>query len=322
MTKSANFLPYLAGLGVALTWGMSFTFTRGALDHLPPFHLLGLRFAAAVFAMGLLRLLGVIRIKVSLADYLSLLPLALIQPILYFSTETTGILLTSASYSGMMIAVIPIFVAIFAALILKEYPTRAQLCFIVASVCGVIFIVYMDAQAIVGANPVGTLFLLGAVMAGAGYNIASRMASVNHPPLRTTWVMMVMGAVVFNIIALGQHLATGSMAAYVEPLQMIEVWTSVLYLGVFSSVGAFFMYNYVLSKITATQGSIFANLVTVIAICGGVIFRGEAVFWYHLVGTTAILAGVWGTNYFAPTTSRYQESGEETPHREQTAETK
>jgi len=308
LTNFSRYLPYIAGIGVALTWGMSFTFTRGALDHLPPFHLLGLRFAMAVFAMALLRVMGIIKIKVTPADYVYLFPLALFQPILYFSAETTGILLTSASYSGMMIAVIPIFVAIFAALILKEYPNRAQLIFIIASVSGVIFIVYMDAQAIIGVNPIGTLFLMVAVMAGAGYNIASRKASFNHPPLRTTWVMMVVGAVVFNLITIGQHLAAGSLEAFIAPMQKMEVWTAILYLGVFSSVGAFFMYNFVLSKITATQGSVFANLVTVIAIAGGVIFRGETVFWYHLIGTAAILAGVWGTNYFAPTSKRYRKN--------------
>jgi len=300
-----NYLPYLAGIGVALTWGFSFMFTSGALDHLPPFHLLGLRFATAVTAMFILRVLGVVNIKVKPADYLNLLPLALFQPILYFSTETTGILLTSSSYSGMMIAIIPIFVAILAAIILHEYPNLYQLFFILASVTGAIFIIYMDAQSIAGVNPVGTVFLLLAVIAAAGFNIASRKASVNHPPLRTTWVMMVVGAVVFNTISLIQHISDGNMDAYFAPLP--EIWTAVIYLGVISSVAAFFMYNYVLSKIRASQASVFANMVTVVAIAAGVTFRGEVVFWYHLTGTAAILLGVWGTNYFAPKNQSYQE---------------
>ena len=300
MSKISAYLPYLAGIGVALTWGFSFMFTRGALDHLSPFHLLGLRFAAAVLAMGLLRAFGLIKIRVTPADYISLLPLALFQPILYFASETSGILLTSSSYAGMMIAIIPIFVAIFAAIFLREYPNRIQLLFIIASVGGAIFIIFMDAQSIAGVNPLGTALLLAAVIAGASFNIFSRKASVNHPPVRTTWIMMVFGAVVFNAIAMGQHFRAGSLDAYLAPLA--ELWVPVLYLGVFSSVVAFFLYNFVLSKITATQGSVFANMVTVVAIIAGVVFRGELVFWYHLAGTAAILAGVWGTNRFAPAT--------------------
>jgi drug/metabolite transporter (DMT)-like permease len=170
-------------------------------------------------------------------------------------------------------------------------------------VAGVIFIIFMDNQSIAGVNPLGTLALLGAVTAAAFFNIASRRASAKHSPLKITWVMMVIGAGCFNLIALFQHLPEGNMGGYLTPLA--GLWITVLYLGVVSSVGAFFLYNYVLSRITATQGSVFANMVTVVAIGAGVIFRGEAVYWYHLAGTAAILAGVWGTNRFAPPSHLY-----------------
>ncbi len=292
-----RYLPYLAGLGVALAWGLSFLFTKGALDYLEPFHLLGLRFAAALGAMGLLRLVGVISINLTAADYRHLLPLAVFQPILYFSAETTGVLLTSASYSAMMIAAIPIAVVILGSVLLRERPGRVQLMYIVASVAGVIFIILMDNQSITGIAPLGTLALIGAVVSAAFYNIYSRKASVHYSPLQTTWVMMVVGAVVFNLVALLQHLFAGETASYLQPLAAL--WPSIIYLGVASSVGAFFLYNYLLSKVTASQASVFANLITVVAIAGGVVFRGEAVAWHHLIGTAAILAGVWGTNRYA-----------------------
>ncbi len=299
-----QYLPYLAGAGVALTWGMSFMFTRGALDLLEPFHLLGLRFAMALAAMAALRAIRVIRIKVVPSDYLALLPLAFFQPILYFAAETTGVLLTSASYSGMMIAAIPIFVTILAALILKEHPSKLQVMFILSTVAGVVFIIIMDNQSITGVNPLGTAALLGAVIAAAGYSIACRKASVNYSPLQTTWIMMVVGAVCFNIITVIQHLAAGNIAQIMTI--PAGLWVSILYLGVISSVGAFFLYNYVLSRVTAAQASVFTNMVTVVAIAAGVIFLGESVAWYHLAGTAAILTGVWGTNRFAATSGEYK----------------
>ncbi len=293
-------LAYLAGITVAFAWGFSFMFTRGALDHLHPFHLLGLRFAAALFTMTVLRFFKVIKINVSLNDFKKLLPLSLFQPIIYFSSETIGVLLTSASYSGMMIAVIPIFVAILSSLILKEHPNRLQLIFIITSVAGVIFIIFLDNQSIAGVNPLGTIALLSAVIAGAFFSIASRKASVKYTPLEITWVMMVIGAVVFNSSSVYIHLSEGVISSYFLPL--LDLWLPIVYLGVFSSVIAFFMFNYMLSKITATQASVFANMVTIVAIASGVGFRGETIYWYHLVGTVAILTGVWGTNHFAPKT--------------------
>jgi len=300
-----RYLPYLAGIGVALTWGLSFMFTRGALDHLSPFHLLGLRFAVALIAMSMLRALRIIRIDVDRSAYLKLLPLAIFQPIFYFSFETVGILLTSASYSGMMIAIIPIVVAILSVVILRELPNHLQVIFIIASVAGVVFIIYMDNQSIDGINPLGTLALLGAVTAAAFYNISSRKASAVFSPLEITWVMMVVGAVTFNLIALSQHIMTKTIEYYLTPLA--GLWITVFYLGVVSSVVAFFLYNYVLSRVTATQGSVFANMITVVAIAAGVLFRGETVYWYHLAGTAAILAGVWGTNRFAPPPHQYHQ---------------
>ncbi len=301
-----RYLPYLAGSGVALTWGLSFMFTRGALESLSPFHLLGLRFAAALGAMALLRVLRIIKINLKPADYLYLLPLSIFQPILYFAAETTGVMLTSASYSGMIIAAIPIVVAILSALVLREYPNRLQVFFILSSVAGVIFIVFMDNQSIKGVNMLGTLALLGAVFAAACYNIASRKASATYTPLQTTWVMMVVGAIAFNLIALIQHALAGTTASYLTPLSFL--WPSIIYLGVASSVAAFFLFNYVLSKVPATQGSVFVNMVTVVAVAAGVIFMNEQVFWYHLLGTAAILFGIWGTNRFAPPPVEYKES--------------
>lgn len=299
-----RYTPYLAGLGFATIFGFSFLFTRGALDYIAPYHLLGLRFATAVAVLTLLRLIGVVHFNLSLSALRSLLPLALFQPLIYFPCETIGIRLTSASWAGMMIAIIPVFVAILATVFLKERPTAKQLPCILASVGGVLFISIMGNGSL-SSHTLGTLALLGAVAAGASYNIASRHAAKTFTPLQTTWVMMLTGAVAFNAIALTQLGLDGNLAAYLAPLS--QVWPAVLYLGVLSSVVAFFLINFSLSRLTAPQSSVFANLVTVIAVAAGVVLRGEAFYWYHAVGATAIILGVWGTNRFAPRSDRRQQ---------------
>lgn len=294
-----KYLPYFAGLGYATIFGFSFMFTRGALEYIAPFHLLGLRFAAAVLTLILLRLLGIVTIKVTWPQFKALLPLAFFQPILYFPFETLGVQLTSSSQGGMMIAAIPIFVTILAAVVLKELPRPLQYPFILASVGGVIFIMAMQNQGQLGANKLGTLLLLGAVLAAACYNIASRKAGQRFSPLQTTWVMMVIGAVFFNGIALIQHTAAGALSQYFRPLPAI--WPAVLFLGILSSVTAFFLINFTLSKLPAAQGAVFSNLTTLIAIFAGVTFLKETIAWYQAVGALIILAGVWGTNRFAQT---------------------
>src|SRR5690554_2360245 len=130
MTDMRNALPYIAGFGFATIFGFSFMFTRGALEHIDPFHFLGLRFATAVAVLALLRAVKLIKLSISWADYKVLLPLAIFQPLLYFSAETMGVQMTSSSQAGMMIAVILIFVTILAAVVLKEKPNPGQIPFI------------------------------------------------------------------------------------------------------------------------------------------------------------------------------------------------
>lgn len=292
-----KYLPYMAGVGYATIFGFSFMFTRGALEHIAPFHLLGLRFLTAVLALGLLNLLGIISIRVSWQQIRALLPLAFFQPLLYFPLETLGLQLTSSSHGGMMIAAIPIFVTILAAVLLREQPSPLQYPFILASVGGVIFILAMENQGGLGTSLLGTLLLLGAVLAAACFNIASRKAGQHFSPLQTTWVMMIIGAIFFNGIAIGRHLDAGTLDQYFKPLAVI--WPQIIFLGILSSVGAFFLVNYTLSKLPAAQGAVFSNLTTLISIFAGVAFLKESFTWHQAVGAVIILAGVWGTNFFA-----------------------
>jgi len=165
-------------------------------------------------------------------------------------------------------------------------------------VAGVIFIFFMQQQETEGTQLIGSLVLLGSVLATSCYNIASRHAAERFSPLQRTWAMMFSGAVIFNSIALAQHAVAGRISTFFEPLP--KVWPAILYLGVLSSVAAFFLVNYSLSHISAIQSAIFTNLVTVIAIAAGVFILKEVFHWYEALGAVAILAGVWGTNHFGP----------------------
>lgn len=306
MSKS---FPHLAGVGFAIIFGFSFMFTRGALGTVAPFHLLGLRFALAVLTLGLLRLLKIVSFKVYWRQFKDLLPLALFQPLLYFPAETFGVQLTSSSFAGMMIATLPIFALVLGALFLKEKPRPHQYPFILASVAGVILILAFEGQDQQPLNWVGALMLLGAVMAGACYSVASRKASQRYSPLQSTWVMMVVGAAVFNSAALIEHGRAGTLAQYFQPLATL--WPGIVYLGVLSSVGAFFLMNYALARIPAAEGTVFSSLTTLVSILAGVLFLSEPLTWSRCVGAVFILTGVWGTNHFGarPAAAKPLETG-------------
>lgn len=291
-----GYLPYIAGLTFSLIFGLSFMFSKEALAHLDPFHLLGFRFLVAAGAMTVLAGLGVIKVNILSKPKGPLLLVALFQPALYFTFEITGINLTTSSQAGLMISLIPVAVAIFGAIFLKEIPGLKQLLFIFLSVSGVAVIVSFQGELASSGHLSGILLLLGAVISAGIYNIVSRSISVSFTPVEITFFMSYTGAVLFNIIGFVQF--EGSMAAYVSLITRQEILAAIFYLGLLSTVVAFFMMNYTLSKLPASQAAVFANLTTVISILAGVFLRNEPFYPLQVVGAAMIILGVWGTNYF------------------------
>jgi drug/metabolite transporter (DMT)-like permease len=297
MSKYHRYLPYFAGIIVSVIFGFSFMFTKNALDNITPFHLLAFRFATAALMLTVLMAAGLIKVDFRGKALGELLILSVIQPVFYFICETTGVSLTSSSEAGMMIALIPVVVAVLSAIFLKEIPTKIQSLFIVTSVAGVFFIIFMNSGSI-KANNFGMIALMGAVISAGIYNILSRKLSLKFTPVEITFVMMWFGAITFNLISLGQHIYNGTVNQYMMPLFNGNVLMALAYLGILSSVAAFFMMNFMLSRIPASQSAVFSNLTTVVSIIAGVAIRGENFYWYQLVGAVLILLGVWGTNYF------------------------
>ncbi len=290
-------LPYLAGGAVTLIFGFSFTATRGVLDSVDAMHLLALRFMfASVFLWGL-RLTGILKISYKGRKTAPLYFLALFQPLLYFIFETIGINMTSASESGLMIALIPVVVAVMSYFFLKERPSRTQWLFILTSVAGVVFITVMK-----GLNTTGGLagfaLLAGAVISAGVFNILSRKLSLSFKPIEITFFMMTAGFLVFNAISLTEHLMQERVGQYFVPFVRTQTLMTLIYLGVLSSVGAFFLLNYMLSKLEAAQVAVFGNLVTVVSIFAGIIILNEQFSWFHIAGSVLILVGVWGTNRY------------------------
>ncbi|MFZ5354108.1 MAG: DMT family transporter [Bacillota bacterium] len=298
MNKYREYLPYLAGLAISLIFGLSFMFTKQALDAFPAIHLLSFRFLLAALVLTVLVKLKIIKVQLRGKPIKKLMLLTLFQPVLYFIFETLGVKLTSSSQAGMMIALIPVVVTLFALIFLNERPTKTQLAFIILSVSGVLFIFFMSGNLSFGGHFTGLLSLLGAVLAAGVYNILSRKLSKVYTPVEITFVMMWVGAIVFNIIALGQSVITGNLNTHFSGFAYLPALVSVLYLGTLSSILAFFMVNYMLSKLSAARAGVFSNLTTVISIIAGVFIRQESFYWYQLTGGIMILAGVIGTNYF------------------------
>lgn len=299
MNYKHKMIPYLTALISSIIFGLSFLFTKKALSVASPIALVSFRFLTAFIIMTLLIVVKVIKVNYKNKPMGWLLLLAFFEPVIYFIFETYGLQYTPSSIGGLMIALIPIAVTILGTYFLNERPSLKQMIFIITSVAGVALIGVMGSSGDSGGSLWGILLLFGAVLSAAFFSIISRKISKDFTPVEITYFMMLSGAVCFNVISIFNHMINKEMVFFFEPIKNKTFIVSVLYLGILSSIVAYFLINFALSKIEASKTSVFSNISTIVSIAAGVIFLKESFHSYHLVGSVLILLGVWGTNYFS-----------------------
>ena len=285
---------YLAGIAWSSIFGLSFLMTKSALATFSPFLLLFLRFGLATAVLSALSAAGFVKPDFRGKPRGILALVCLLQPVLYFAAETYGVRGTSTSTAGLILGALPAAVAALSLPLLRERLSAARTAGLALSVAGVSLVAAAGSAG--GADqPLGVLLVLGALAAAAFYNVFSRRASRFYSPVEITLAMMASGAVFFGLAALAERILTGPVGAGFGAAGP-AAWGAVAYLGILSSVLAFFLVNLSLARLKAAQASVFGALTPLIALAAGALLRGEQVGPAKAAGAAAILAGLWITN--------------------------
>lgn len=278
-------------------YGLSYLFTKQAVENATPLALLGWRFVIAAAAMSLCACLGLIKIRLKDKSLRPLLLIALFNPGLYFIGETLGIRYTTASESGVILACIPVASLIASALILHEKPHRQQVLGILVTLAGVLITVLAVGVTSSLSVP-GYLLLLGSIAVYALYCVYVDKAS-DFTGGEITYVMLVAGAVLFGVMALGEAALAGDMAGLLRlPFTDSGFLTAVLYQALYSSVLGVFLSNVAIAKIGVNRTSSFIGVSTVVSILAGALILKEPFTTYQTVGAAVILAGIYIANTY------------------------
>ena len=284
-----------AGIIKSLIFGCSFLITARAMQLVGIIDLLSMRYLIAFAVFEILRI-TVFKFKISIRDFISMLPLAIFMPVGYYIFEAIGIKGASSMAAGIMVSFEPVLILIIEILFLKEKTDIKKAFFILTSVAGVVIITLFSGISEEKSTLIGIIFLFFAVLSEALYTVISGKMSKTFSSAQRTYMMMATGAIVFNLINIIRRAHTGDFYSYFAPLLNISSLIYILYMAVFPSVIAFFMYNYMLEREKPSVVSVYLGLETVISIFAGIMFNSEKLFLYHIFGTIMILIGVIGVN--------------------------
>ncbi|MCX8012786.1 MAG: DMT family transporter, partial [Rectinema sp.] len=285
----------IAGIGYSSIFGFSFLVTKATLEVLSPMELLAGRFLLAALLMSILAVAGVIRLNFRGKPIGQLMLMCLFQPVAYFVFETYGVANAATSVAGILLGALPAGVAIMGALVLKEKMTPLQSSGLAMSIAGVVLVVLLGQGQRGETRPIGIVLLACSMLSAVVFNIASRRASRQFSPAERTFAMMWSGALVFGMPVLFRTLCgQGNLRLLFDSRQawFAEVWAGILYLGVLSSVLAFFLINYSLTHLKASQSAVFTNLITLITVLAGILIRHEHFSVWQAIGGILIMAGV------------------------------
>lgn len=268
----------------ASIWGGMYVISKYVLDYVPPFTLVWLRYAVAFFVLWLILRVQRISIPKEKQDWKLIIWIGIIGYVLSISLQFVGTKWSDAHTASLITSATPAFIVLFARWMLHEIITWRKLFALLLATAGVVVVVGLGGGE--ATSFVGNVLLVGAALTWALLSVLVKIASI-----RLSVLVITTYAIFVALIG-------------TTPMMMWELWGTmpltfslpvvlgVLYLGVVSTAGAFFLWNKGMEMMDAGIGSLFFFFQPLVGSLFGWLFLHEQLnipFW---LGGTFIVAGV------------------------------
>lgn len=285
-SQHKSFRGYLALALAASIWGGMYVVSKYALDYIPPFTLLWLRYLTG---FCVLYPLAARQHKTPLtwADHRIFLSIGLIGYVISVGLQFVGTRLSSAHNGAIITSASPAFILLFAWLMLAERLTTRKLLSVLMATAGVVIVVGWDTGTGGQSALLGNLALIGAAITWALLSVLARKFSASLSPLVITT-----GAVFWAAVLTTPIMFVEWRFLPVQGLDNPLLWGAVLYLGVVATAGAFYFWNKGLSLVEAGTGSVFFFLQPVVGALLGWLVLGERLSTSFFIGGGVIMLAV------------------------------
>ncbi|MBK0073041.1 DMT family transporter [Bacillus sp. S56] len=277
----------------ASIWGGMYVVSKYVLDFIPPLTLVWLRFIIAfVVLYGILKLAEKKqkkKVTIRKKDWLLFAWIGFIGYFISITCQFIGTKLSDAHTGSLVTSATPAFMVIFAALILKEKLTAHRLLSTIIATIGVIIIIGWDIE--IGSYFIGTIILVGAAITWALLSIYVKIASIQFSSLVITTYAIFFSLFFITPFMIGelQTSSIGTVNTYVI--------LGVLYLGIVSTAGAFFLWNKGLDLMDASIGSLFFFFQPIVGSLLGWLLLNETLNSNFFIGGILIICSVFITTF-------------------------
>ncbi len=283
--------PFVLLLIATILWGGNFVIGRAVASEVSPFTLSFLRWCTALIVFlpiawtPLKREWPILRKHVRIVFLMAFTGVASFNTLIYIALHYT----TSINASLMNTST-PILIFILSFIFLKERLNRYQMVGTVISLIGVILIISKGSFSTLlqFSFNIGDIIVMIAVICWAIYSLMVKHYSNVLPGNSTFFVSIIIGILVlfpFFIYELFQPVSAISWS-------MTSIF-SILYTGIFASIIAFLCWNTGVIRLGANRAAIFLNFIPMFATIFAIVFIGESLQLFQLIGGAFVICGVY-----------------------------
>jgi drug/metabolite transporter (DMT)-like permease len=206
------------------------------------------------------------------------------EPCLYFLLETSALQYTTAGQAGVITATLPLLASVAAFMMLKERIGKSQIIGFIIAILGCAGLSMAAQNGEHASNPLlGNTLEFLAMICGAVYSTSIRKLSTRYSALVLTSFQAFVGVIFFGPLAL-QH----EMPANIPLFQ----WGNFIYLATIVTIGAYWLYNWAISRVPVALATAYINLIPVFTLLLAFWLLNERLNFWQCLACAAVFVGV------------------------------
>jgi drug/metabolite transporter (DMT)-like permease len=268
-------------------WGLSFVGTKMALNYLTPFEIVAIRLLLGLPVLFLVLLFKKVKFSFQKNDIAVLLVGSIILG-LHFLIQAFGLISTTATNTGWLIATMPVAIVILSRIFLAEKLKMTQIIGIGLATLGVILLVSKGKLNSLGwLESTGDWLILSSSVTWAVYTIITRDITRRRHPLAVSLAILIIPAVLINIYAASSAPVSKLLNL---PFHIILV---MLFLGVVCLGLSHWFWMEGLSRKGAIKTGVFVYIEPLVTTAAAIPFLGEKLSIFIIAGAVLIVGGVY-----------------------------
>ena len=277
---------YWKPLFAVIVWGLSFIATKNVLTEVKPEVIVFLRQLLGILFLAAILLKRKRKFSINIREQKWIFVLAAIA-CFHLWIQVTGLQWTTASHTGWIIGITPVFMVILGIIFFKEKISSLQTLGIIVAFLGLVILVSKDdLTSLDFIKNKGDVLIIASSVTWSVYSMVNKKVTFTLSPVLTTFYLFLIVAIIIAPFAINRQ-------NFSEVLNLsLSGWGSILFLGILCSGVAYTLWAQALNEMSASRVGAFLYIEPFVTFFGSWILIKEEITFLTLLSGLIIIGGV------------------------------